>query len=942
MADIQYLNYGDQQIEQQALLNTLANNVQSYVAKQPWSNKRKEKFMSAYSDIMNNGLQGASNTSGQWMIDVGGTIDLDSKSKKDKEMYQEAAYFIQQQMAGLPTKSSQEKKDESELPKYDSFINNFSNYLSQTYYGGNPIRTQEDWNILDERNPNTGLRGTDKRVKKLSDYLKAYSNSLEEGKYNFEGSPFKDLTDLKTRINNAITKLDDGTWNQDDTDALNAIGLRSSDWFNNGSGDTFIVDGNEYTYGNYYGKILPAQKKAEAEAEAKAETEKQKLAQQAAYNNTLFFTRGSSKLQGRSPQELKIKYGTDDKLRQALFQYSQQNIRNLTPDEQSELHGAYRYLAKSPIDNKLLKQLQSSSSGLYKNASLNRFKKISGIDNFIWDSVAGQVIQIQDRSQHDSTIQNQDLFKGVKTPQDQQKEYLNSKIPGMTNAEWKELMAIGADITSILNPEPITAAGFGFTGAELRRQAKNETPGFKWGLGDYIGQGIDYLTGAIGAVPLAGDLVLAGKTLIKGSEVLPKVMKAFRLLGRTGAWKDIYDSLDNGGKQTASKILNGEELTVQDWRNLGQLIRGIAGHHALNRGNRAIKKTIEKSGFESEASNSVINHLGSTGRKFREAGFFGSKIKGETTVPTIKLKKTGKDGKVERIEKEITPEQKAILEKTKSTEISAKAKELLKEEIPEGYEVEVPEAGWRQSINRYKNKTSFGETQKGLNRGEDRFQNWIDNRGYLSRIAYGTNSNLENIRKGLNITSKPVTPTPSKTSTSSEAKTTNTNTLKQQLALPNKNPLVKNSPIDRTPINIESNLNIKQEIEIPKNYKNIDLKSREIIESFQHSYGLGGLKSTPMQKGFGGDAVKAGEYNNKLLKITLSRNEAKELRTNPGKLATFRGQNAKKIQKIIEQKKATDKEISDIIKDLKKKGYLKQGGTIDKQKIQRYKEFIKK
>jgi len=80
----------------------------------------------------------------------------------------------------------------------------------------------------------------------------------------------------------------------------------------------------------------------------------------------------------------------------------------------------------------------------------------------------------------------------------------------------------------------------------------------------------------------------------------------------------------------------------------------------------------------------------------------------------------------------------------------------------------------------------------------------------------------------------------------SSTKTTNTNTLKQQLVLPNKNPLVKNSPLDRTPVDVESNLNIKQEIEAPKNYKNVDLKSREIIESFQHSYGLGGLKSTPM------------------------------------------------------------------------------------------------
>jgi hypothetical protein len=34
---------------------------------------------------------------------------------------------------------------------------------------------------------------------------------------------------------------------------------------------------------------------------------------------------------------------------------------------------------------------------LYKNAAPNRFKKIQGIDNLIWDSAAGQIIQINTR-----------------------------------------------------------------------------------------------------------------------------------------------------------------------------------------------------------------------------------------------------------------------------------------------------------------------------------------------------------------------------------------------------------------------------------------------------------------------------------------------------------------------------------------------------------------
>ena len=126
MADIQYLNYGDQQIEQQALLNNLADQVES----KPWSKKRKEKFMSAYSDIMTRGIVGASNKTGQWIIDVNGAIDFDSKDKKDKEMYQEAAYFIQQQMSGLPTKQSKEEQEKIDKSKLQKFNNDFFVFIS--------------------------------------------------------------------------------------------------------------------------------------------------------------------------------------------------------------------------------------------------------------------------------------------------------------------------------------------------------------------------------------------------------------------------------------------------------------------------------------------------------------------------------------------------------------------------------------------------------------------------------------------------------------------------------------------------------------------------------------------------------------------------------------------------------------------------------------------
>ena len=766
MADIQYLNYGDQQIEQQALLNTLANNVQSYVAKQPWSNKRKEKFMSAYSDIMNKGLKGASNTSGQWTIDVGDTIDLDSKSKKDKEMYQEAAYFIQQQMAGLPTKSSQEKKDESELPKYDSFFNNFTNYLSQTYYGGNSIRTQEDWNILDERNPNTGLRGTDKRVKRLSDYLKAYSNSLEEGKYNFEGSPFKNLTDLKTRINNAITKLDDGTWNQDDADALNAIGLRSSDWFNNGSGDTFIADdGKEYTYGNYYGKILPAQKKAEAEAQAA----KQKAAQQTAYNNTIFFNRvTNNKMHGRSAQALKEKYGDDQALRQALYNYAQSDIRTLTPDQQSEVQGAYRYLAKDPIDDKLLKQLQSSSSGLYRNATPNRFKKINGIDNLIWDSVAGQIVQINTRQQQQA-MQNQptDLFAGVKTQQDKENEYFRNANDGFTDADRRELEAIALDLTAMFDPTRIygTVAGVGASGLRTYNRW-TDADGFT--LGDVGASILDLGLNGVQWLPGVGNVANGAKGILSLAKFAPKIGRIIARGGAAGGLiygisglPEVWNKID-----FAHPIDSAKRLTVEDWRKLSALIAGIKGTRDLNVTNRATRRVLER------------NDVQVSNRWSDKVGLTRTKIESEVNTPTVKMKVGDKEVNIPIDEKVKQNLSKRLNKKGNNSEERSKVAredvELQKAAEKAGIKVKDKDGKitkeWEEAVITYepswrdktffrgrqipgvaKNAGTFGtSTSSASNVGNpQKFQEYLDERGLLDKALYGSNTTLRRINNNL-------------------------------------------------------------------------------------------------------------------------------------------------------------------------------------------------
>jgi hypothetical protein len=146
-------------------------------------------------------------------------------------------------MSGIPTRKIEEEKKEEEkkeLPVFDNkyFTQNIGNYIGNQRFGGRQWTTEDDWNVLDERDSKTGLRGTSVRANLLADMLEGYSNSLKEGEHNFEGSPFKDLNDFKSRVNNAIQALRSGDPNLYN-DALNSIGLNPKDWFYNGSADIY-------------------------------------------------------------------------------------------------------------------------------------------------------------------------------------------------------------------------------------------------------------------------------------------------------------------------------------------------------------------------------------------------------------------------------------------------------------------------------------------------------------------------------------------------------------------------------------------------------------------------------------------------------------------------------------------------------------------------------
>ena len=782
--EITYIPYGQDEISQQDLMTSLANGVEGYLGSKRWAKKDKyrQAWLNAYQDIINHGLTGASNESGIWTVNHGqDPIDLNNKSNTEREMYQDAAYYIQQKMAQMTPRKKEEEKKKEDLEKYGSFGTNLMNRILKRYGNNSELfkDSEQGWDAQDVRGAN-GLRGTEKRRAAMIAELEAYKKDLDNQdlNYNFEGTSFKDKADLQTKIQTAIDALKNTPNDEsDDLPAFNALGIPYRAFFNNGGNDIYgtTEDGKQVTYKQYYeNQQKAAQEKAVAEAKAK---------KQAVYNNTLFINRvTSSKMLGQNAQALKAKYGDHNSLFAALQGYSQKDIRTLSPEEQSEVQGIYRYLAKDPIDNNLLKQLQGSSSGLYKNSAPNRFRKIKGIDNLIWDSVAGQVIQINNRQQQQA-LQNQptDLFKGIQTQQDKEKEYLNSKIPGITNAEWKELSAIGLDIASIINPEAITGSGMALGAAALRHSAKNDSNP-DWSLGDYFWQGVDYLTGALGGIQVAGDLVLGAKTMATASKAVPILRK----MARFGAWNDLFGQIPDLAEATR-KITSGEELTVKDWRAIGQGIRGLVSHGRLNRGNRAERRVLEKSGQNVTPEN-ISSLKGKVQNYSQKLGFTRTKPTNTSEVSTVKATVNGKESEIEISSNAKARIQEKVQKAGNNTEARNKAvKEVLESEgkikASDKIEVEAPTyrdgkyaPGWLGT-----SRNLFGTKQVSSQQGNDVFNDYISgNRSYWERYKYGSNTELKGIYNRLNINNNPLN---NNQSSKSSTKTTETKS-NDQKALP--------------------------------------------------------------------------------------------------------------------------------------------------------------
>ena len=585
--ETKYIPYGQDEISQQDLQTALANDLPNFVSQYKWLQKPKnqEKFLKAYDDIMK-GFTGATNEGGRWKINTNTVIDTASMSPKDREIYEHAAYYIQQQMAKMTPKAKAEETKKENLDKFN-FQESFGKQLLNLY-GGNPEifrNSEQGWNSLDARGAD-GFRGTKERRRVMAEQLKLYKQDLEGKDYNFEGTSFKDKQDALNKLQTAIDAL--GTDEEtDDLPAFSALGLNYRNFFSNGGNEELILeDGTKTTYQEYN----QAQKKKLAdEAKAKAELAKQQRANQWKAFRTFDF----SHLNGRplTSEESNTNY-----LNQ-LFAKGKWN-----GDESSQIVQAFKMAEQNGLLVPLSQEEQNKLGSTWANRK-KHLRKIDGIETpLYYDTVSKQFKLFHNNDVKKSSFQ-EILDKNnpkVKKEQDAlAKKMAQDKY--LANTEWtpdktRELLGIAADVASVIDPEPFSAAGLALTGTGLRTWNRAfDEDGFT--LSDIGHTLLDTGLSALGAIPIVGDSALSAR-------ILGKLQKASGWLGVIFA----AGSVPQAAKAAWDKVVNGKDMTVDDWRAIGNVIMGFTQARRMALNNSA-GKVIQRGEVVTENSPDRIQNI---------------------------------------------------------------------------------------------------------------------------------------------------------------------------------------------------------------------------------------------------------------------------------------------------------------------------------------------
>ena len=613
----EYINYGDQQIDQQALLTAMADNVQSYVNSQTWSNKRKEKFLNAYQDMLSGGIKGASIENGTWGINIGNNIDLNTMGKKDREMYQEAAYFIQNQMKNLlpkPEENKPEKEKKKDKVVFDNktFQDKLKVSIINDLFGGQTDKFTKEWSNLDSPQSN-GLFSRKKRAEALSKYLN--SLSINEEDYDFEKSPYGSYQEYTNRLRNAIEAL-----KTPDTakNSLYALGLDYDEWLSDGSKTVVGTDedGKPITLGDQIQQQIEEEEKKRKEAELKEALRayREKLGNQGALttsvnNNAIEAKNNTQGYQDYINNQYSSQKGgikTFNSRLQTLLEKSYNNGKGngLDSKERKELGNMLFYITtyNPKYINPNLTQEDINHLMIYTSKSMKNILKGKNIHNTFrrlpFQTSDGRYIYIEKGTGNVYFLKPKKHAKITTTPMldtnkiKEYNDYINNfgKQPstlydkpvfkqggniqkfedgglfeGLPKEAQDELLAIAADAVALVDPEPISGTIAALTAAAFREKNR------KWDIhnpGTILDGVTDWTSALAGGLPGIGDVASGYKVTAKLGNLLHKYGKKLVpiISGSLGGFTASTEIVD--------KLINDKPLT---WGDMQSLLVGLAG-----------------------------------------------------------------------------------------------------------------------------------------------------------------------------------------------------------------------------------------------------------------------------------------------------------------------------------------------------------------------------
>lgn len=412
----EFIPYLDQELDFMQAQKALADNKETYLASRPYLDP--VKWNRAYADLMSRGITGVTLNNGSYEIQHNGLDFTDPEG-----YYGDVAHYIQSTLAGVTPRQKEEPK---KLPIFNSeeFENDFGKHVTTRYYGGVKATADAEWNLLDKPDK-YGIRKTDERKARLIDALKSYKDSLlnRDNEYSFEGSPFKDMNDVRARLDAAIKALESPK-PDDDKKALNALGWTQDKWLKTGENEPYRDTGMT---------ALEA-RNAEAAALQKQEQQKIQAQKQAAYNSQYKKYRfiDATKFNGTPP--------TGENVLGELNTYS--SLGKLNGDQMSRLVGAFKFAEKNNALSPLSKE-ELQAFGSFQGA--DRLRKIEGLKGFYWDPVGKRIVQpFMDRNAGVPGFQD---LVNQKLKEKQQNTPISKE--GWTSADTADVVSMIGDLVSL-------------------------------------------------------------------------------------------------------------------------------------------------------------------------------------------------------------------------------------------------------------------------------------------------------------------------------------------------------------------------------------------------------------------------------------------------------------------------------------------------------------